>query len=80
MGDNGAGLQPELGDEAVGLGSRVGEPKAESVRFGVINLPGRVVRHARTLVINLSGGHPSYPVLVAARRSILALAHGPPMG
>ena len=29
VGDNGAGLQPELGDEAVGLGSRVGEPKAE---------------------------------------------------
>ena len=29
VGHNGIGLQPELGDEAVGPGSRVGEPKAE---------------------------------------------------
>ena len=61
------------------LGQEWVSRRLKAVRFGVINLPGRVVRHARTLVINLSGGHPSYTVLVAARRSILALAHGPPL-
>ena len=55
------------------LGQEWVSRRLKAVRFGVINLPGRVVRHARTLVINLSGGHPSYTVLVAARRSILAL-------
>ena len=62
------------------LGQEWVSRRLKAVRFGVINLPGRVVRHARTLIINLSGGHPSYTVLVAARRSILALAHGPPGG
>ena len=66
---NSAMKQLALGEEWV---SR----RLKAVRFGVINLPGRVVRHARTLWINLGQGHPSYPVLVAARRSILALAHG----
>ena len=60
------------------LGQEWVSRRLKAVRFGVINLPGRVVRHARTLVINLSGGHPSYPVLAAARQNILALAHGPP--
>ena len=61
------------------LGQEWVSRRLKAVRFGVINLPGRVVRHARTLLINLGQGHPSYPVLVAARRSILALAHGPPL-
>ena len=52
--------------------------RLKAVRFGVINLPGRVARHARRLIINLGQGHPSYPVLVAARQSILAMTHGPP--
>ena len=50
----------------------------KAVRFSLLALPGRVVRHARTLVIQLSAGHPSYEPLVDARRSILTLAHGPP--
>ena len=61
------------------LGGEWVSKRMKAVRFGVISLSGRVVRHARTLVINLSRGHPSYPVLVAARRSIFALAHGPPL-
>ena len=62
------------------LGKEWVSRRLKAVRFWVINLPGRVVRHARTLSVNLGQGHPSYPVLVAARRSILALAHGPPAG
>ena len=54
--------------------------RMKAVRFGVISLPGRAVRRSRTLIINLSRGHPSYGLLAAARRRILALAHGPPGG
>ena len=61
------------------LGGEWMSKRMKAVRFGIISLPGRVIRHARTLIINLSRGHPSYPALAAARRSILALAHGPPI-
>ena len=62
------------------LGQEWVSRRLKAVRFGVINLPGRVVRHARKLVINLSRGHPSYALLGQARRRILALAQGPPGG
>ena len=61
------------------LGGAWVSKRMKAVRFGVISLPGRVVRHARTLIINLSRGHPSYGLLCQARRRILALAHGPPL-
>ena len=60
------------------LGKEWVSKRLKAVRFGIINLPGRVVRHARTLIISLSRGHPSYPALGEARRRILALAQGPP--
>ena len=60
------------------LGGEWMSKRMKAVRFGVINLPGRVVRHARKLMINLSRGHPGYPLLCQARQRILALAHGPP--
>ena len=43
-----------------------------------VSLPGRVVRRARTLFVRLAGDHPSYWLLLRARRRILTLAHGPP--
>ena len=60
------------------LGKEWVSKRMKALRFGVIALPGRVVRHARTLIINLSQGHPSYPLLCQARQRILALTHGPP--
>ena len=60
------------------LGKEWVSKRLKAVRFGIIDIPGRVARHARRLIINLGQGHPSYPVLVAARQSILAMAHGPP--
>jgi len=32
--------------------------RLKAIRFGLISLPGRVVRHARGLYLRLSGGHP----------------------
>ncbi len=60
------------------LGGEWVNKRLKALRFGLISLAGRVVRHARTLIIRLGRGHPSYALLVRARRRILALAHGPP--
>ncbi len=51
--------------------------RLKAVRFGVVNLPGRMVRHGRRLIIRLTGDHPSYDLLIGMRRSILALAADP---
>ena len=60
------------------LGGEWVSKRLKALRFGIITLAGRVVRHARTLIIRLGRGHPSYHLLLKARRRILALAHGPP--
>ncbi len=52
--------------------------RLKALRFALIGLPGRVLEHARQLWVRLPRGHPSYGILVAARRQVLALAHGPP--
>ena len=52
--------------------------RLKAVRFGVICIAGRVVRHARRLIIRLSRGHPTYDLLVSARHRIAALANAPP--
>ena len=51
--------------------------RLKAVRFGVVNLPGRMVRHGRRLIIRLTGDHPSYGLLIGMRRSMLALAADP---
>jgi len=51
--------------------------RLKAIRFWLINVPGKVYHHARSLVIRLVGGHPSYDVLLGARRRMLALGSGP---
>ena len=51
--------------------------RLKAVRFALIALPGRVMRHARRLIIRLARGHPSYELLLRARQRILALAAEP---
>ena len=68
---NSAVKQLALGDQWV-------TKRLKAVRFALINLAGRVVFHARKLLIRLARGHPSFPLLVNAHRRIAALAHGPP--
>ncbi len=55
-----------LGEQWVGK-------RLKAVRFALIALPGRVMRHARRLIIRLARGHP-YELLLRARQRILALA------
>ena len=61
------------------LGGDWKRKRLKAVCFGVICLPGRVVQHARRLIIRLARGHPSYELLVSARRRIAALANAPPI-
>jgi hypothetical protein len=51
--------------------------RLKAMRFGLISLPGRVVKHARGLYLRLSRGHPGQELLLEARQRILALAQGP---
>lgn len=67
------GLMQRLVLGAGWLGKRL-----KAMRFALIGLPGRVVTHARRLWVRLPRGHPSYGVLVAARRQLLTMAQGPP--
>ncbi len=60
------------------LGGEWAEKRLKAIRFALIHLPGRVIRHARRLVIRLSAGHPSLTLVLDARRTILALAQAPP--
>ena len=51
--------------------------RMKAIRFHLINLPGRVLDHARGLIIRLAGGHPSFDVLLCARWRIMELSHAP---
>jgi hypothetical protein len=50
------------------------EPKRlKAIRFGFINVAGRVVNRSRQLIVRLSGSHPAYQVLLEVRRRLKAL-------
>ncbi len=49
--------------------------RMKALRFSLINLPGRILDHARELVIRLAKGHPSLEVLLTARQRIMNLGH-----
>ncbi len=47
--------------------------RLKAIRFGFINLAGRVVSRARQLIIRLSEDHPAYELLMEVRRRLRAL-------
>jgi hypothetical protein len=51
--------------------------RMKAIRFSLINLPGRIMEHAREIVIRIAKGHPSFEVLVKARQTIMELMHEP---
>jgi hypothetical protein len=52
--------------------------RLKAIRFGFINLAGRVVSHARQLIIRLSKGHPAYELLMEVRQRLRALGKAEP--
>jgi hypothetical protein len=55
------------------LGSSFVPKRMKAIRFSLINLPGRIVDHARQLVIRIVRGHPSFGLLTEARQRIMRL-------
>jgi hypothetical protein len=51
--------------------------RMKAIRFSIINIPGRVIRHARQLIIRIAHAHPSLEILQAARLAIAGLARAP---
>lgn len=47
--------------------------RMKALRYNLLSLPGRVIEHARTLLIRLAKSHPAVPILIEARRRIAAL-------
>ena len=51
--------------------------RMKAIRFHLINLAGRVMEHARGMIVRLSGDHPSLEALLDARRKIMELGCAP---
>lgn len=51
--------------------------RMKAIRFSLISLPGRVIERSRRLLIRVTKGHPSFDLLVEARRKIVMLALAP---
>ncbi len=47
--------------------------RMKAIRFSIINIPGKVINHSRSLILRLSKGHPAYKIFVEARRKIALL-------
>jgi hypothetical protein len=56
------------------LGASWVAKRMKAIRFTLINLPGRIVDHARQLAIRIVRNHPSFVLLVEARKRIMRLA------
>ncbi len=60
------------------LGEAWVNKRMKAIRYWLIHVAGRVVRHARRLLVRLSQGHRSTELLLLVRERIVALATGPP--
>jgi len=59
------------------LGQAWMDKRIKAFRFGVIGLPGRILSHARGLVIRLGKQCLAYRLLIEARKTIAQLALAP---
>ena len=59
------------------LGKGWATKRMKALRFHLIGLPGRVISHARRLIIRLGAGAEALGLFVTARQTIRALACGP---
>ena len=56
------------------LGGEWASKRLKAVRFHLINLPGRVIDHARGLIVRISKGHSSFDLLIKARSQLARFA------
>ena len=50
--------------------------RMKAIRFALINLPGRIIKRSRELIVRLTGGHVSNELLFMMRSRILCLSKG----
>ncbi len=62
----------ELGMKRLVLEDSWAAKRMKTIRFSLIGLPGRVVNHARWIIIRLVKNHPSMQPLANARQRIMA--------
>jgi len=62
------------------LAPSMANKRMKAIRFSIINIPGRIIKRSRSLFLRLSKNHPSYNILVEARRRIAMIqgAYAPP--
>jgi hypothetical protein len=78
VGDRGARFQFERPDDTPGAARGLGTKAPEArLRFGLISIAGRVLGHARRLIVRLAEGHPASALLIEVRSRILRLAPVP---
>jgi len=59
------------------LGQEWHTKRMKATRYWLINLPGRVIKHSRELIMRLTKGHPSFGLLLHARKQISMLTPVP---
>ncbi len=47
--------------------------RMKRILFSIRNIPGRIIKRSRSLILRLSKGHPSYGILIKARKRIAML-------
>ena len=59
------------------LGKTWSTKRMKAVRFSFIKLPGRVIKRSRNLIIRITSNHPSFQLLIKARRRISMMVPAP---
>jgi hypothetical protein len=59
------------------LGKNWANKRMKALRFALINLPGRVITHARKLIIRVTGAGDTLSLILSARKKIRSLASEP---
>ncbi len=59
--------------KALALEPEMKNKRMKAIRFTIINIPGRIIKKSRQLILRLSKGHPSVRKLIDARKRIAML-------
>jgi hypothetical protein len=59
--------------KSLALQPSMANSRMKAIRFSIINIPGRIIKRSRSLFLRLSKGHPSYNILIEARKKIALL-------
>jgi hypothetical protein len=58
---------------SVVLGESFKKSRMKKLRLSIINIGGRVIKKGKELIVRISKGHPSFGILIEARRAIAGL-------